>query len=88
MVNQGLDLCSVTAYGKTALTLAASKGMTDMCRALTLEVNENCKANVNHKDGHGCTAIEYSVLYGHTDTATALQESYKDEENMPKIEKR
>ena len=88
LVNKGLDLNSVTSYGKTALTLAASKGLTSICRALLLEVNEHYRANITHRDEHDRTAIEYAVYYKHKQTAKFLIELHQDVDHFPFMEEK
>ena len=86
LVNQGLHLNSVTCYGKTALTLAASKGLTEICRALLLEVSECYQAKVEHRDDHDRSALEYAVYYRHHQTTKLLMEMYKKVEDVPLVE--
>ena len=75
LVNQGLDLCATTVYGKTVLTFAASKGIADICKSLVVEVSEKYKADVNHKDKNQNTALEYAILYGHQAAIEVLKET-------------
>ena len=88
LVNQGLHLNSVTSYGKTALTLAASKGLTSICRALLLEVSENYRAKLGHRDEHELTAIEYAISYKHHETEKFLVEMYENVKDVPLVEKK
>ena len=67
LINQGIDLNSITAFGKTALTIAAARGSEEFCKALISETKRgNKKLDVNMKDGNGLRAIDYAALYGHT----------------------
>ena len=88
LVNQGLHLNSVTSYGKTALTLAASKGLTSICRALLLEVSENYRAKLGHRDEHELTPIEYAISYKHHETVKLLVEMYENVKDVPLVEKK
>ena len=72
LVNLGLDLGVVTDYGKTPLTIAASKGLADNCTALLNEVDPLYTGTLHHKDGNRHEALEYAELYNHPQTYNAL----------------
>ena len=71
-MNLGLELDVVTDYGKTPLTIAASKGLVDICIALLQEVDQTCSASLHHKDGNKREALEYAKLYNQSQTYTSL----------------
>ena len=88
LVNQGLDLSSVTSYGKTALTLAASKGFTSICMALINDVKQEYKAQVNHKDGNRRFAVDYAEYLDYRDTFNALMSTSQSNNMLQIPEKR
>ena len=88
LVNLGLDLGTTTAYGKTALAIAATKGHTDVCRALITKVREQYQADLNHRDSNQHTALEYAVLYRQQDTLNFLRQLIDGEKQEPDVQER
>jgi hypothetical protein len=88
LVNQGLDLKSVTAYGKTALTIAASKGHTAICTALIQGVELKYRADVRHKDNNGHDSLEYAEYLNHTETLNALTDTCEPIDKVSRLSER
>ena len=74
LIDIGLDLHSTTRYGKTALTLAASRGLTNICKILIDANDENCTIALNHKDANHREPLEYAGYYNHADTYEFLKQ--------------
>ena len=85
LVDQGLDLNSSTRYGKTALTVAATRGYNDICLTLTSKVSPTLRANPNKKDENQRNAYEYALYYGHNDTLAVFQEVDKNCEESSEV---
>ena len=66
LVNQGLDAtkCS-TFYGKSALSISASKGFTDVSKLLTSKFDSEEDSNADRKDANGRAPNDYALAYGH-----------------------
>ena len=75
LVNDGLDPKSITAYGKTALTVASTVGDSAICNALMHVVLPKYRADVYHKDGNGRAAIEYAAYLMHSETLCVLKDT-------------
>ena len=69
----GADANAKSEYGNTVLSLAASKGYTEIVRLLI-----DSGADVNNINNYGYTALYWAAYNGHTETAKILRGCRKE----------